>query len=508
MSTAYKVGFFITVSSVALGGVILYFGGLPFSKNNREIYYAYFKNVAGLSKGSDVRVAGVKVGKVENFIFKNGKVKVVLELYQKVPIYKDAKAEIKSLGILGDKYVEIDPGHPESGLLPPKSVIERTITAPSISQMVATIQEAGESINNLARQLSLLIETNRNQLEELINNLNLLALNLNLLLKENRQSVNQSLKNIQKITNALRKDLPKLIKSYQELTDYLKFFVKESTPKADRLLTNLNQMSETLKIELPQLVKNLNQITASFASNRRTVEATIQNLYAITNKINKGRGSLGKLINDDSLYRELKKSVKTLGEAAGIVAKTKLHIEGWGQYETEGDSKAGINVILQPSSSHYYLLGIVGDSAGKITKKIYYENGKPVEITEKEFKPEFTLQYARIFPDKWLHSGSSVVVRFGLKESTGGVGLDYVYNDRLMFFFDMWDFGREDRPQENLKPNTELGIKYFVRGPFFIRLGGYDLLNAKYRSLLLGGGMSFTDNDLKYLMGAMKLPGF
>ena len=508
MSTAYKVGFFITVSSIALGGVILYFGGLPFNKGHREIYYAYFKNVAGLAKGSDVRVAGVKVGKVDNFIFEKGKVKVVLELYQKVPIYKDAKAEIKSLGILGDKYVEIDPGHPESGILPPKSVITKTITSPSISQMVATIQEAGESINNLARQLSLLIETNRNQLEELINNLNLLALNLNLLLKENRQSVNQSLENIQEITNALRKALPKLIKSYQELTDYLNFFVKESTPKADRLLTNLNQMSETLKVELPQLVKNLNQITASLASNRKAIETTIQNLNEISSKINRGQGSLGKLINDDSLYWELKKSAKTLGEAAGIIAKTRLHIESWGQYETEGDSKAGINVILQPSSTHYYLLGIVGDSAGKVSKKIYYQNGQPVEVTEKEFKPEFTLQYARIFPDRWFHPGSSIVVRFGLKESTGGIGLDYIYNERLMLFSDIWDFGRQDRPQENLKPNTELGFKFFVKGPFFIKLGGYDLLNAKYRSLLIGGGMSFTDNDLKYLMGAMKLPGF
>ena len=88
------------------------------------------------------------------------------------------------------------------------------------------------------------------------------------------------------------------------------------------------------------------------------------------------------------------------------------------------------------------------------------------------------------------------------------MGVDYVYNPKLMFTFDVWDFGREDHPGEELKPNTELGFKYMVYGPFFIKAGGYDLLNRKYRTVFVGGGMSFTDNDLKYLLGGMKLPSF
>jgi len=507
-NTAYKVGFFVTISALALGGVILYFGEIPLTKRHELVYYAYFKNVAGLSKGSDVRVAGVKVGKVKNFIFENGKVKVVLEIYRQVPIYKDAKAEIKSLGILGDKYVEIDPGHPEAGLLPNKSTIAQTSVAPSISEMVETFQKTGKNIDKLVYQLTLLIESNRKQIEQLILNLNALAVNLNNLLEQNTKYINKSLKNIAILTRELRISVPKLLYSYERLTELLNVFAEKSLPKTQKLIENLNKVSYNLSHQLPHLINNLTVLSETLATNKEAIKGTLQNLYAITNEIKEGRGSLGRLIKDPTLYRELKKSAKTLSEAAGVITKTKLHIEAWGQYETEGDSKAGVNVILQPSHTHYYLLGIVGDSAGKVTKKVYYSNGQEREQVEKQYKPEVTLQYARIFPDKWLHPGSSIVARFGIKESTGGVGLDYVYNNRLMFFFDIWDFGREDRPNEDLKPNTELGVKYIFASPFFVKLGGYDLLNSKYRSFLIGGGMSFTDNDLKYLMGAMKVPGF
>ncbi len=506
-NTAFKVGLFVSLSAVALAGTILFFGEIPFFKGEKETYYVYFKNVAGLSKGSDVRVAGVKVGKVEDILFEDGKVKVVLRLERDVPIFRDAVAKIESLGLLGDKYVEIDPGRPESGKLPPGSVIAKTQTPTDISKMVETFQKTGENLNRLVTQITLLVESNRRDIERLIDNLNRLSVSLTKLIEENKENFRETLQNVSKITEELKKSVPRLVRSYEMLTRSLNTLVKETSPEIRETLQNVKEISATLREDLPKLVKNLEEITSAVAENRQKIETTIENLAYITENIRKGKGTLGKLINDPQLYKELKRSAKTLGDAAGVVAKTSLHVEAWGQYETIGESKAGLNVILKPSETHYYLLGIVGDSAGKVTKKTIYENGNPQTVVEKEYKPEFNVQYARIFRDPIFNRGTWVL-RFGVKESTGGVGVDYVYSNRLMFFLDIWDFGREDRPQEKLKPNTEVGIKYFVRGPFFIRMGGYDLLNEKYRSVLLGGGMSFTDNDLKYLMGSVGIPGF
>ena len=507
-NAAVKVGFFVTISALALGAVILFFGELPFAKRNYVEYYAYFKNVGGLSKGADVRVAGVKVGKVENLLFERARVKVVLQVKRDVPIYRDAVAKIESLGLLGDKYVEVEPGHPDTGRLPPGSVIPHSYRPPDMSQMVASLSKTSESIDKLAKNLNRLVEENRRQIDTLLANLSELSRNLNLLLAENRNNIDRTLENIKLLTDRLNRQLPDLLEEYQKLAETLRGTLKESKPYAVKTLKNLSILSEELKEELPRLVKNLNELTETFAKNRQEVGKTLRNIAKITEKIEKGKGTLGKLINDKSLYAELKKSVKTLGQVSEVVARTQLHMEAFAQYEGIGESKAGVNLMLQPDATKYYLFGIVGDSAGKVTKKTYYENGRAYEVVEKEYKPEFNLQYARIFPDPWFRTGSSFVLRFGIKESTGGVGLDYVYSPRLMFTFDIWDFGREDRPDEDLKPNTELGFKYMVYGPFFVKAGGYDLLNSEYRTVFVGGGMSFTDNDLKYLLGGLKVSSF
>jgi len=507
-NNALKVGFFVTISAIALAGVILFFGELPFTKKNRVEYFAYFKNVAGLSKGADVRVAGVKVGKVEELKFKNGKVEVVLSIEKNVPIYRDAIAKIESLGLLGDKYVEIDPGHPSSGRLPPNSVIAQTVRPADISQMVDRMSQAAESIKLLALNLNNLIEQNRQNLNQLIANLRELSANLNLLLEENRENLKLALANLRKTLESLRKELPPLLENYNRLALTLNGLLKDSKPYAVETLKNLSLLTKQLNEELPRLVKNLSEASSTIAENKKAISQTLHSLAKITRNIEKGKGTLGKLVNDKTLYVELKRSVKMLGEASSLIARTKLHIEAFAQYEGNGNGKAGVNVMLQPDGKKYYLFGIVGDSAGKVTKKTYYVNGQPQTVVEKEYKPEFNLQYARIFPDLWFHPGSVFVLRFGLKESTGGVGLDYVYNSRLMFTSDIWDFGREDHPDEDLNPNTEIGFKYMVYGPFFIKAGGYDLLNSKYRTIYIGGGMSFTDNDLKYLLGGMKLPSF
>jgi phospholipid/cholesterol/gamma-HCH transport system substrate-binding protein len=432
-------------------------------------------------------------------------VEVLLEFDRPAPIYKDAVAKIRSLGLLGDKYIEISPGHPSKGLLPPNSVIAYTMPPADVSSLIAKLNKATENINKLTKIVYILLENNRKQIENLVKNLALLSKNLNDLINANRKNIDHTLIAIRELAANLNKEIPKLAENYNQLAKSLNEVISENKPLLKSTLENINKLSYTLNRELPLLVKNINKATITLRENKRYIKSLLKNLSEITEKINRGRGTLGKLINDKRLYRELTKATSTLGKAASVVSKTQLHISAWAQYEGTGDSKAGIDIILQPDRKKYYLLGLVGDSAGKVTKKIEYVNGQPTYITEKEFKPEITIQYARIFVDHWIHPGSSFVLRIGIKESTGGIGMDYVINRRLMLTSDIWDFGREDHPNEDLKPNTEIGLKYMLYGPFFVKAGGYDLLNEKYRTIFVGGGMSFTDNDLKYLMGGLKL---
>jgi phospholipid/cholesterol/gamma-HCH transport system substrate-binding protein len=94
-----------------------------FFKPNTKVYIVYFPDVAGLSVGADVRVAGIKSGKVKSVSLEDGRVKVVFEVDKSIAIYKDASAGIGTLGLMGDKYLAIYPGSPQAGLLEEGGVI-------------------------------------------------------------------------------------------------------------------------------------------------------------------------------------------------------------------------------------------------------------------------------------------------------------------------------------------------------------------------------------------------
>ena len=73
---------------------------MPFFKPAVKSYKVYFDNVAGLSVGAEVRVAGINSGKVSSISLKEGKVEVVFELDKDIILYKDAQAEIGTLGLM------------------------------------------------------------------------------------------------------------------------------------------------------------------------------------------------------------------------------------------------------------------------------------------------------------------------------------------------------------------------------------------------------------------------
>ncbi|MCY0866881.1 MAG: MlaD family protein [Aquificaceae bacterium] len=76
-SNEAKVGFLVLLFSLGFAFLILTFGEVPFFRPAVKTYKVYFDNVAGLSVGAEVRVAGIKSGKVRSISLRDGKVEVV-----------------------------------------------------------------------------------------------------------------------------------------------------------------------------------------------------------------------------------------------------------------------------------------------------------------------------------------------------------------------------------------------------------------------------------------------
>ncbi|RMH03196.1 MAG: MCE family protein [Aquificota bacterium] len=491
--------------------IILTFGEVPFFKTPTKTYRAYFDEVGGLSMGAEVRVAGIKSGKVKSLAIKDGKVEVVFEVNKDIELYRDAQARIGTLGLMGDKYLEIVPGSPQAGLLKEGEVIKSVKSYADTDRLINEMTLASERVKILAENLNTLVLENRESLKSVLKNLEILSANLNLVVLENREALKSAIKNIELLSYNLNRTLPKTIESIDALAKNLDQTVYENRQDIRETVANLRQLSKDLRETYPELAKNLNELAKNLnelvVENRQNLAETTRNLSESTKKLNiilskieRGEGTIGKLVQDDELYRNLTAGTRALSKTAEVAERTNLYIGFRGELYRGGDSKGVITLRLQPDAQKYYLLELVGDSRGRVYREEILPNQ---EVVKKEFKPEVTLQYARVFP----FMGKELVVRGGLKESTGGVGVDFVYSPSITFSADLWDFGRKDRPLEkNLKPNLQVGVSYRVGGPLYVRFGGDDLLNSRLRGAFGGVGLLFTDNDLKYLLGGMRLP--
>ena len=112
MENTVKVGIFATIALLALGYLILRAEQIRLFSPQGDRYFAQFESVAGLDDQSAIRVAGVRVGRVDGIELRGDEALVRLLFESDVPLYQGATAEIKNLGLLGDKYVEIAPGQP------------------------------------------------------------------------------------------------------------------------------------------------------------------------------------------------------------------------------------------------------------------------------------------------------------------------------------------------------------------------------------------------------------
>lgn len=114
----FTVGLFVLIGLLAIGYMAILIGGSRFLDNNTRNVVAIFTNVGGLSSGSNVMIAGVKIGTVGPISLDQEtlKAKVELRLNANIDLFDDATASIKTNGLIGDKFIAIYPGTPDLGM--------------------------------------------------------------------------------------------------------------------------------------------------------------------------------------------------------------------------------------------------------------------------------------------------------------------------------------------------------------------------------------------------------
>jgi len=132
------VGIFVVVGLLCLGYMTVKLGKVSLFGDETYSLYARFSSVAGLRVGNSVDMVGLEVGRVAGFTMDQDDLVVLAELKirKDVKVYDDAIASIKTAGLIGDKYVQIDPGG-GGDLLKPGGTITETEAPVDIGDLIS-----------------------------------------------------------------------------------------------------------------------------------------------------------------------------------------------------------------------------------------------------------------------------------------------------------------------------------------------------------------------------------
>lgn len=132
------VGIFVVFGLICVGYMTVKLGKVNILGDNSYSLFAKFTTVTGLRIGSPVNVLGIEVGRVERITMDQENLKAAVEVRIKkdIKVYDDAIASIKTEGLIGDKYLSIDPGG-GGELLNPNGVIKDTQAAMDIEELIS-----------------------------------------------------------------------------------------------------------------------------------------------------------------------------------------------------------------------------------------------------------------------------------------------------------------------------------------------------------------------------------
>jgi phospholipid/cholesterol/gamma-HCH transport system substrate-binding protein len=104
------VGIFLIIGLICLGYLSVSLGDVSLFGTDQYPVYAHFANISGLKEGATVEIAGVSVGKVSSISLDDYEASVELLIDPEVKLQEDSIASIRTQGIIGDKYIKINPG--------------------------------------------------------------------------------------------------------------------------------------------------------------------------------------------------------------------------------------------------------------------------------------------------------------------------------------------------------------------------------------------------------------
>lgn len=450
MNQNFKAGLFVLASLILLVYITVRISQTSLLPGATYSLFLEVDTALGLSVNTPVQIAGVDIGTVQKISLspETGRARLELAIKKDVVISESAVGVIKTTGILGDAIVEVRQKMPVVSALKAGDKFRESETVGDLSTVTDKVSDIADDVKAITSQLKKLVAGDDSP-------------------------VDKTIKNIEKISTSLAN-----VSTLNE--------------------KNLNAIIANVKT----LSENLNKLVDN---NSPQVTRTLYNIDSITNKINKGEGTVGKLINDDETVNRINESLENLNDFLGTANKLRvdfgLHSEYLGG---TSEFKNYVSLYLRPRPDKYFLFEVTSDPSPSFTTQVEettLESGgtsstfTATKRVQSRDAFRFSAQLAKRFKD--------FTIRGGLIESTGGIGLDYDKGP-MGLKFSAFDFKSDEGQRPHLKTMATANIT----DNFYLLAGLDDFLNEQQDlDWFMGIGLTFTDEDIKSIVGLISASG-
>jgi len=497
-----KVGLFVLTGIVLLVYMSLRVGGIKLGRSEGYILVVDFSSVAGLDTDASVRVAGVEVGRVKDIELTGSKARVELRIRPDVRIGRDFTAMLTTKGLLGERYIELVPGSPNAPPLEDGDTITNTTSYADMDRLITMLSDVSADIKSVTTSLRKVLggAEGESTLKNIVGNIEEISYRVNSLITKNEEQFNRMLENLGEFTALLKDEGPGIAGQIRTVAENLNEALLKTSENLNSMIDenrgNLKEGVENLKtasLKLQEAMAAINNVTKELGPG---ISATVNSARSIAEKIDRGEGTLGKLINDPTMHENINRTVTGINRFLDKAESFHTFVGYRGEYLFDAkDTKSYFTLKVQPGSDRFYLIEVIDDPRGKRSTETIDVTTGSTTTTRKET----TTSDSRKFSAQIAKRVRGFTFRGGIIESTGGVGIDYeLFKDRLRFSLEAFDF--DNSGNAHIKAGARLVLHRF----FYLTAGYDDLANRskKLDSVYAGIGFEFRDDDIKYLISS------
>jgi phospholipid/cholesterol/gamma-HCH transport system substrate-binding protein len=457
--------------------------------------WGLFHDASGLFEKSRVQTAGISVGEIDKRELDpaTARARVTIKLLPGIVMYENALVSKKSASLLGEYYLEIDPGTPFAEVQGQRKEMRQL----KDGDQVVNVREPtalGDIMADVGTLLPILHDILDDVHKLTSGTVTDIAQNINKLIESNADTLSQLLTRVDNIaasvegvTTTEAGDVKMSIKNVRDITESIKSLIGETQGQVAGTGGKVQGSIDRLQSTLDNLDK------------------TMKNMEAVTTRLEKGEGTAGKLLTDDAIANNIEDITEDASGFVRGITKLQTIVGLRTEYNFISNGvKNYLSVQLMPRPDKFYLIELIEDPRGysstarTVTNSSLTGSSSETTVTTTN-QLRFSLMLGkRIGP---------VAGRFGIKESTGGFGGDlFMLEDRLTLSVDVFNFAASNVGQY---PRVKTSLAWDVWNKTLYVVGGADdLLNYTRAKAGAGGGfdyflgaqLTFNDQDLKSLL--------